>query len=158
MLVITLAAVGFHVGSPGCRAPSVPRGGRLTSPLAAADRREALTLGAAALGALAPLADTAASAASAGAPVLVLGASGGTGKECVRYLLARGTPTIAATRDGSFDPEIASGLLSVVRGDVTSKVRRVASTWRTRRHRVVNQVVIHQYYCFMNRRRSRCPR
>lgn len=52
-------------------------------------------------------------------PVLVLGANGGTGRECVEYLLARGRPCIAATRTGQFDHSPTS-LLSVVQGDVTS--------------------------------------
>ena len=34
-------------------------------------------------------------------PTLVLGAGGGTGSECVNYLLARGLPCIATTRSGA---------------------------------------------------------
>jgi len=52
-------------------------------------------------------------------PVLVLGASGGTGRACVDYLLAQGRPCIAATRTGEYDAP-ASPLLTVARGDVTS--------------------------------------
>merc|ERR1740117_684972 len=52
-------------------------------------------------------------------PVLVLGASGGTGRACVDYLLAQGRPCIAATRTGEYEHP-ASPLLSVARGDVTS--------------------------------------
>ena len=45
-------------------------------------------------------------------PVLVLGASGGTGRACVDYLLAQGRPCIAATRTGEFDAR-PSRLLTV---------------------------------------------
>ena len=45
-------------------------------------------------------------------PVLVLGASGGTGRACVDYLLAQGRPCIAATRTGEYDRP-ASPLLTV---------------------------------------------
>ena len=44
-------------------------------------------------------------------PVLVLGASGGTGRECVNYLLALGRPCIAATRSGEFETDAKSALL-----------------------------------------------
>ena len=54
-------------------------------------------------------------------PVLVLGASGGTGRECVKYLLSCNRPCIAATRSGSFEFDGATGssLLTVAKGDVT---------------------------------------
>jgi len=55
-------------------------------------------------------------------PVLVLGASGGTGLECVQYLVAQGRPCIAATRSGEFTPEVRrSPLVTVAKGDVTSR-------------------------------------
>lgn len=52
-------------------------------------------------------------------PVLVLGASGGTGRECVNYLLSQGRPCIAATRSGEFEVPSRSPLLTVTKGDVT---------------------------------------
>lgn len=54
------------------------------------------------------------------APVLVLGASGGTGFECVKYLLQQKRPCIAATRTGQLEGVASSPLLTVTRGDVTS--------------------------------------
>ena len=52
-------------------------------------------------------------------PVLVLGASGGTGRACVDYLLAQGRPCIAATRTGEFDAR-PSRLLTVARAPASS--------------------------------------
>ena len=56
-------------------------------------------------------------------PVLVLGAGGGTGRECVRALLDRSVPVIASTRSGEL-PEFfateSSSLLTCVAADVTS--------------------------------------
>jgi len=55
-------------------------------------------------------------------PVLVLGANGGTGDECVKYLLAQGRPCIAATRTGEYIGAASaspSSLLTVATGDVT---------------------------------------
>ena len=52
-------------------------------------------------------------------PVLVLGASGGTGRACVDYLLAQGRPCIAATRTGEFDAP-PSRLLTVARAPASS--------------------------------------
>lgn len=62
-----------------------------------------------------------AGAAASQKPVLVLGASGGTGRECVDYLLARGRPCIAATRTGEYAGASSSpsALLTVAMGDVT---------------------------------------
>ena len=54
------------------------------------------------------------------APVLVLGASGGTGLECVKYLLQQKRPCIAATHTGQLEGVASSPLLTVTRGDVTS--------------------------------------
>ena len=59
-------------------------------------------------------------AASDQRPVLVLGAGGGTGRECVNYLLAQKRPCIAATRTGELADAPTSSLLRVVQGDVTS--------------------------------------
>jgi len=87
----------------------------LTHP-AARDRRSVLQV--AAGGIFAPLVATPAHAASDPRPVLVLGANGGTGRECVSYLLARGRPCIATTRSGDFDMA-PSPLLTVAKGDVT---------------------------------------
>ena len=58
-------------------------------------------------------------ASAAAKPVLVLGANGGTGLECVRYLQKKGRPCVAATRTGEFVGE-ASKLVTVAKGDVTS--------------------------------------
>ena len=56
---------------------------------------------------------------AAAKPVLVLGANGGTGLECVRYLQKKGRPCVAATRTGEFVGE-ANKLVTVAKGDVTS--------------------------------------
>ena len=58
-------------------------------------------------------------ALAAAKPVLVLGANGGTGLECVRYLQKKGRPCVAATRTGEFVGD-ASKLVTVAKGDVTS--------------------------------------
>ena len=52
---------------------------------------------------------------AAAKPVLVLGANGGTGLECVRYLQKKGRPCVAATRTGEFVGE-ASKLVTVAKG------------------------------------------
>ncbi len=57
-------------------------------------------------------------ALAAAKPVLVLGANGGTGLECVRYLQKKGRPCVAATRTGEFVGD-ASKLVTVAKGDVT---------------------------------------
>ena len=85
------------------------------------DRREAARLSAAAastalLGGL----GTPAALAADNSPVLVLGASGGTGDECVKYLLMQKRPCIAATRTGAYEAA-PSQLLTTARGDVTSE-------------------------------------
>ena len=54
-------------------------------------------------------------AIAAAKPVLVLGANGGTGLECVRYLQKKGRPCVAATRTGEFVGE-ASKLVTVAKG------------------------------------------
>ena len=54
-------------------------------------------------------------AIAAAKPVLVLGANGGTGLECVKYLQKKGRPCVAATRTGEFVGE-ASKLVSVAKG------------------------------------------
>uniref|UniRef100_A0A7S2B6B5 NAD(P)-binding domain-containing protein n=1 Tax=Octactis speculum TaxID=3111310 RepID=A0A7S2B6B5_9STRA len=51
-------------------------------------------------------------AATAVAPVLVLGANGGTGKACVKALLARSIPCVAATRTGELSEELKVDLLA----------------------------------------------
>ena len=52
-------------------------------------------------------------------PVVVLGANGGTGLECVSYLVAQGRPCVAATRTGDYVGP-TSPLVTVAKGDVTS--------------------------------------
>uniref|UniRef100_A0A7S2NLV3 NAD(P)-binding domain-containing protein n=1 Tax=Haptolina brevifila TaxID=156173 RepID=A0A7S2NLV3_9EUKA len=84
----------------------------------ASDRRRVLTTAVAA-GGLWHVLDAVPASAADQRPVLVLGASGGTGRECVRYLLAHGRPCIAATRSGEFDAA-PSTLLTIAKGDVTS--------------------------------------
>ncbi len=85
-------------------------------PTARQPRRDVLQLatGLAALRVAWPEA-AAASPRGAGAPVLVLGANGKTGRECVTELLARGRPCIAATRSGDF--ELDGGRDTGGRGD-----------------------------------------
>jgi hypothetical protein len=53
-------------------------------------------------------------------PVLVLGASGGTGLECINYLVSQGRSCIAATRSGESGTIPGNPLISVAKGDVTS--------------------------------------
>lgn len=60
--------------------------------------------------------------ASATAPVCVIGASGKTGKECVKYLAAKGALVKAITRSGTKEIEGIDGtssLISFEAGDVT---------------------------------------
>jgi uncharacterized protein YbjT (DUF2867 family) len=52
-------------------------------------------------------------------PVVVLGASGRTGKECINYLIQKGRKCIATTRTGNFNFP-SSDLLSVLPADVTN--------------------------------------
>ena len=113
ILFLADAALGLRV------APlSRPRASAAMT-LTNADRRNFLSQAAAVSGlCLADLSGLPAFAADR-RPVLVLGASGGTGRECVNYLLAQGRPCIAATRTGAFDAP-SSPLLTVVQGDVTS--------------------------------------
>ena len=54
-------------------------------------------------------------AIAAAKPVLVLGANGGTGLECVKYLQKKGRPCVAATRTGEFVGD-ASKLVTVAKG------------------------------------------
>ena len=58
-----------------------------------------------------------------GKSVLVLGASGKTGRECVSALLASGRPCVATTRTGSFeyDNDDDDKLLSTAAADVTNE-------------------------------------
>jgi len=57
-------------------------------------------------------------ASAAAKPVLVLGANGGTGLECVSYLQKQGRACVAAMRTGEFAGE-ANKLITVAKGDVT---------------------------------------
>ena len=82
-------------------------------------RREVLSW-AAVLGGTAPALATWPAGAADARPILVLGASGGTGLECVNYLVSQGLPVIAATRSGDF-AGATSKLVTVAKGDVTSK-------------------------------------
>ena len=66
-------------------------------------------------------------ALAAAKPVLVLGANGGTGLECVRYLQKKGRPCVAATRTGEFVGD-ASKLVTVAKG--TRGVEKVPSRHR----------------------------
>ena len=66
-------------------------------------------------------------AIAAAKPVLVLGANGGTGLECVNYLQKKGRPCIAATRTGEFVGD-ASKLVTVAKG--TRGVENVPSRHR----------------------------
>jgi len=54
-------------------------------------------------------------AIAAAKPVLVLGANGGTGLECVKYLQKKGRPCVAATRTGEFVGD-ATKLVTVAKG------------------------------------------
>lgn len=58
-------------------------------------------------------------ASAATKSVVVLGANGGTGLECVKYLASKGISCVAATRSGDFVGDASSKLVSVARGDVT---------------------------------------
>ena len=66
-------------------------------------------------------------ALAAAKPVLVLGANGGTGLECVKYLQKKGRPCVAATRTGEFVGE-ANKLVTVAKG--TRGVEKVPSRHR----------------------------
>ena len=66
-------------------------------------------------------------AISSAKPVLVLGANGGTGLECIRYLQKKGRPCVAATRTGEFVGD-ASKLVTVAKG--TRGVEKVPSRHR----------------------------
>jgi uncharacterized protein YbjT (DUF2867 family) len=62
------------------------------------------------------------------APILVLGASGRTGRECVNYLLSTDRPCIATTRTGEYEYDFSAGdaskqrnLLTIATADVTSR-------------------------------------
>ena len=66
-------------------------------------------------------------ALAAAKPVLVLGANGGTGLECIRYLQKKGRPCVAATRTGEFVGD-ASKLVTVAKG--TRGVEKVPSRHR----------------------------
>ncbi len=80
-------------------------------------------------------------AIAAAKPVLVLGANGGTGLECVKYLPKKGRPCIAATRTGEFVGD-ASKLVTVAKGtrmclhaiDAATAAPLTARRPRRRRH------------------------
>jgi nucleoside-diphosphate-sugar epimerase len=62
------------------------------------------------------------------APVLVLGASGRTGRECVKYLLSTNRPCIATTRTGEYEYDFTTenassqrNLLTIATADVTKR-------------------------------------
>ena len=61
-----------------------------------------------------------AAGAAAAAPVVVIGANGRTGSECVQALLARSTPVVACTRSGN-DLGLESKLLSTKPCDVVDR-------------------------------------
>ena len=90
------------------------------------NRRTALQTGGASLATLIgtpafsfALTDTSSFTVPKNLPVLVLGANGGTGKECVKALLEHGRTCIATTRSGDFDYPLSPGLSSTA-ADVTS--------------------------------------
>ena len=56
-----------------------------------------------------------------GKSILVLGANGKTGRECVAAALAAQRPCIATTRNGAFEWDGDSNMLTVTKADVTSK-------------------------------------
>jgi FlaA1/EpsC-like NDP-sugar epimerase len=88
-------------------------------------RRELLA--GASLGGVAPLLASLPAAAMEQRPVLVLGASGGTGLECVEYLVSCGRPCIAATRSGELAGALAgNALVTVAKGDVTNEASLAA--------------------------------
>ena len=64
-----------------------------------------------------------AAGAAAAAPVVVIGANGRTGSECVKALLARSTPVVACARSGN-DLGLESRLLSTQPCDVVDRDRR----------------------------------
>ena len=103
MLARSLALLGCVCAAAALRVPSSAT---------ANSRRDLLRYAAAATATTAtPLAAFAAGTK----PVLVLGANGGTGSECVNYLLAQNRPCIAATRTGDFIGDSSSKLLTVAR-------------------------------------------
>jgi len=76
---------------------------------------------------VAPLLASLPAAAMEQRPVLVLGASGGTGLECVEYLVSCGRPCIAATRSGELAGALAgNALVTVAKGDVTNEASLAA--------------------------------
>lgn len=119
MLLLVSPSAAFH--APAVRAASLLS----TAPRAAApllkdtNQRRELLKSAVAMGGLSPLLEALPTFAADSRPVLVLGASGGTGRECISYLLAKGRPCIAATRTGEFDMA-PTKLLTVLKGDVTN--------------------------------------
>ena len=107
LLLLADVALGLRL-APSSR----PRASAVMT-MSSADRRTFLSQAAAAVSGLC-LSDLSGLPAYAAdqRPVLVLGASGGTGRACVDYLLAQGRPCIAATRTGEYDRP-ASPLLTV---------------------------------------------
>ena len=119
LLIVLLAdvALGLRVATFAF-ASSRPRASAAMA-MSSADRRTFLSQAAAVSGlCLSDLSGLPAYAADQ-RPVLVLGASGGTGRACVDYLLAQGRPCIAATRTGEYDAP-ASPLLTVARALASS--------------------------------------
>ena len=113
LLLCADAALGLRVATT-----SRPRASTAMA-MSSADRRSFLNQAAAVSGlCLTDLSGLPAYAADQ-RPVLVLGASGGTGRACVDYLLAQGRPCIAATRTGEFDAR-PSRLLTVARAPASS--------------------------------------
>ena len=113
LLLLADAALGLRVATT-----SRPRASTAMA-MSSADRRSFLNQAAAVSGlCLTDLSGLPAYAADQ-RPVLVLGASGGTGRACVDYLLAQGRPCIAATRTGEFDAR-PSKLLTVARAPASS--------------------------------------
>ena len=114
LLLLLLADVAL-----GLRVPSSRPRASAAMAMSSADRRTFLSQAAAVSGlCLSDLSGLPAYAADQ-RPVLVLGASGGTGRACVDYLLAQGRPCIAATRTGEYDAP-ASPLLTVARALASS--------------------------------------
>ena len=77
-----------------------------------ANRRSILSGGAAAVFTSSNAAAAATPIINTKQPVLVLGANGGTGQACVRALLARSIPCVAATRTGELSEDLKAGLLA----------------------------------------------
>ena len=113
MLSLPKFSVGF---TPSVRTTHCPvlSLARLHAPsMRAADRRQILktAAGASTIPTLTTLIQPVFAAYADQAPVLVLGAGGGTGYECIKYLIQKGKPCVAATKAGL-------NVLSRVRRDI----------------------------------------